>query len=196
METKSFRDAPPLRPSLLRVALRGGLLALTAVLAVGTSKTLHGKKLVAPHPEAPAPLKLEGPPEAWLAEDVDNQGCFSDQVLNLSVRIPVRNVGSAPLEITPKAVTLTIDGRTVPVQRAQFAHPRKPSKDSPQSRRYGPTLPPNTRGELFIAAHSVLSKEKLKSVERAQLRATLGKGSGELRLDFPDIKNRPVQAHR
>jgi len=196
METKPLRAAPPPRLSLLRSALRGGLLALAALLAVGTSKTLHGKKLAAPHPEAPATLKLEGPPEAWLAEDVNNQGCFSDQVLNLSVRIPVRNVGAAPLEIKPETVALTIDGRTFPVRRAQFAYPRKPPKESSQGRRYGSTLPPDTPGELFIAALSVLPKEKLKSVKRARLRVPLGEGIGALRLDFPSIERRPVQPHR
>lgn len=173
-----------------RLAAQTVLMATAMTLALGTSKVLHGKRLVPPRPELPPAVRLEGQLEAWLRENVNNQGCFSRQWLDFTVQMTLSNTGQDPLTVDPRSTSLTVDGRRFPVETATFTLRGKGAEGTQSS----PTLPGGARGELYVRTSRLLPKSALESVREARLIIPLGRGA--IRLAFPAIGELPVVVAR
>jgi hypothetical protein len=161
------------------------------MLCVGTSKTLTGKKLRTPKTRVadgiePVPSPEKGnEPTIWLRENVNNQGCLADQVLDFDLRIPVRNVSKRAVELSTDNVTLRVDGKKKKLDKVSFRLPDE------KGARYVSTLQPGDQGVLFVNGRSILPKKRLEEVERIEL--IFSTEQGKSKLTFEDVKKAPVQ---
>ena len=170
--------------------LQIGLLAGAAMLALGTSKKLYGKKLVKPRIASEPGITVKGEPRAWIKEDVNNQGCFAKQRLDFQLAADLRNGTAEPLTVKPATIRLRVDGKVVPIHHAHFYVQSGPMKESKRAT----TLPAGAEGALWVVADRVLSKKRLKAINRAQLTVPLGRHT--LRFVFDQIKQQPVESTR
>lgn len=198
MKTKTLRI--PLRSTLARALPRLFVLGWAATLSVGTSKRLYGKKLKSPRDPLSRRLRIlaadkeqkKGEPKrpegsVWLKENVNNQGCFADQVLDFDLRLPVRNASAETLVCTEENVTLRVDGEAKKVDNVSF----RLAGEKRAGPRYDSKLSAGERGVLVVTAQSILPKKRLKKVDEIVL--TFGEECGGAELTFEDIKGIPVR---
>ncbi len=162
------------------------LLATAAVVCLGTSKRLIGKKLVSPHVQAAPGVTLIGEPKAALQENVNNQGCFAKQRIDFVLSVDIRNETNVALRIHTDGIKATVGfdkgQQAFGVDRARFlvgdGKHRKQQGD-------GTTLAPGTKGTLQLEADSILPKERLKEIRWVRLSADLQ--GARMVLEFRDI---------
>jgi len=149
------------------------LLALAAVVCLGTSKQLFGKKLITPKIQAPPGLTVVGEPKAALKEGVNNQGCFARQLVDFSLRAEIRNDTGKALKVHSDWIHGILgfekSQEKFRVDRVRIlvldAHKKQVGD--------GKTLAPGAQGALLLHALSILPKKRLKDVRWVRLSADL-----------------------
>lgn len=168
----------------LRHWIQVGLLVLAAVVCLGTSKQLYGKKLNKPQVQRPTGVTVVGSPTAHIAENVNNQGCFARQRLDFGLAARIRNDQAVALRTHPDWIKLTLgfekEQRVFRVHRAEFLLLNS-KKESVRQK----TLAPGTEGTLTVRAPAILPKKRLQAVRWVRLEADLR--GGRLMLEFRDI---------
>ncbi len=162
------------------------LLVTAAVVCLGTSKRLLGKKLTKPKIHATEGVTLIGEPLALLKENTNNQGCFASQRVDFVLRAQVRNVSKHALSTQPNNVRLTMGfeskQKEYSVTEAFFR-----VRDAQGLFRRSATLAPNAKGTLHVSARSILAKKAAAKVR--WLRLIVNLSSATLQLEYRDIQN-------
>jgi len=169
---------------------RVAVLVLAAVLVLGTSKVLSGKSLAGQVVAVPAGVASVSGPSVRLWENVNNQGCFSTQRLDVEVTVRLRNGPAAPLRPTAERAGLVIDGRPYPVSGLQLL--TLDAQGRPATAR--PDLPPDQSGDVVLVSHAILPKRALSEVDR--IAAWIDLPGGRLRVEIPGLRNVPVRNGR
>ncbi len=107
--------------SCMRKHYRFWLIVLAMMFLVGTSKPLNYKQLTGETVEVPDGISILGEPEAKFGENGNNQGCFSEQVLDLEVELEVRNEGASPVIIEEDDVRIFVDGEEESMSEYQYS---------------------------------------------------------------------------
>lgn len=168
----------------MRRWIQVGLLALAAVVCLGTSKQLYGKRLGKPQLQQPSGVEVLGVPRAHVGENVNNQGCFARQRLDFKLDARIRNGTAAPLRAHPDWVKLTLgfekEQRQFRVHQAEFVY-----KNADEKYVRVKKLPPGVEGSFVVRAPSILPKKRLKKVRWVRLEADLR--GGRLTLEYRDV---------
>lgn len=170
------------------------LLAMAAVVCLGTSKTLYGKKLVSPKIQAPPGVIVVGKLKATLSENVNNQGCFAKQRIDFGLSAKIRNESGKTLRAHSDWIRGTLGfekgQQTFRVQRVRFV-----VLDSNKKRvGDGRSLAPGAQGTLVLHALSILPKKRLKEVRWVRLNADLQ--AGRLEFEFRNIDKLKTETTR
>ncbi len=170
------------------------LLAMAALACLGTSKTLFGKKLIAPRIQAPPGVTVIGKPTAALKENVNNQGCFARQQIDFALRVEIRNETDAALRVHPDWIQVVLgfekQQQTFRVLTARFLVTDAQKKQIGD----GKTLAPATQGTLLVRAPAIFSKKRLKQVRWVRLSADLR--GARLVLEFRNIDQLKTETMR
>jgi hypothetical protein len=169
---------------------RVAVLAVAAVLVLGTSKVLSGKALAGQVIAVPPGIASVSGPSLRLWENVNNQGCFAAQRLDAEVTVRVRNGPGAPLRPRAAQAGLTIDGRAFPVTSLRIQ--TLDDQGRPQASR--PDLPPDATGDLILVSPAILPKRALSEVDRIE--AWVDVPGGRLRVEVPGLRAVPVRSGR
>lgn len=151
------------RASLLAVALLAA-----GLLTLATSKRLSGKLLERPEIRVSSLAAVKGRPLMMFSENVNNQGCFSRQVLDFILNLELENLGCEPLMIKVEEVELLVDGKRRKVTAAFFRVLDQDMSHSAQKSE----LAAKSRGTLIIKAERILPKSALKSISTVELRVS------------------------
>lgn len=174
---------------------RACLLVMAALVCLGTSKRLFGKKLVSPRIQAPPGVTVIGEPKAALKENVNNQGCFAKQRIDFVLSVDIRNGTGAALRVHPDWIQATVGfekkQQTFRVQTARFLVGVGVDKKQLGD---GKTLAPGTQCTLQVQALAILPKKRLEDVRWVRLSADLR--GARLELEFRDIQKQKTESMR
>lgn len=157
------------------------VLFLVVLLLMGTSRPLDYKPLKGEAVEIPESLAVLEAPEGNLGENVNNQGCFADQVLDLQVSVEVRNEGGSTVIIEEEQTRLFING--VEESMKEYQVTSSGVERGQAFRTYEIEVGDEER--LVLQSTAFLPNEALESTQEIEVVVPLGEE--ELRVVFEDV---------
>ncbi len=158
------------------------ILPLLALL-LATSKPLATKELTGSAEEIPDGLSITEEPTAVFGENVNNQGCFADQRLDLRVHAHVRNDGDQDVTIREGDAQILIDGREQPLEPHTYSIGGErsviPFEDY--------VIAPGDETEVTVYSYSFMPADDFDTVDRIEV--SLPVGDQHLRLVFSEVRS-------
>jgi hypothetical protein len=170
------------------------LAPVVALSFLGTSRPLVHKVLTGTVAAAPSGVGADGPPKLLVRENVNNQGCFAPQKIDLTLSLPLRNTEPAPLIIEDQGATVELDGRKMPTR---FVVRTRDGTSTGRFEWAGGAARSALPGEVArrsVASPALLSAEAV--ADKAALAATtievlLQSNRGPIRVRFADVDKTP-----
>ncbi len=161
------------------------LVPLSALSFLGTSRPLLHKVPTGTVAVAPSDVASLEPPKILLRENVNNQGCFAAQKIDLTLSLPLRNGGSAPLVVEDQNGTVNVDGRTIPTRFVVVA------ADGTAAGRF--EWGPGANGSVRLSAEAMADKA---TIEAHTIDVLPTSSRGPVRVRFTDVDKTPTSEGR
>lgn len=168
------------------------LLALVLAAGLGTSRPLRHKQARGVVVSTPEALSVPARPRFRVGENVNNQGCFGDERLDLAVRFAARNTGSKAITIAEKAARVVVDGRSFPIKRRYVGGPQKYERPTPL-RTYA--IGPGQTRQVAIEAYSFVSLDDVELSQLDRVEVVVPLAAGKLRLRLTGLEALPLRRH-
>lgn len=171
---------------------KAALSALALLALLGTSKPLAYKRGTGKLAKTAAGLTAKQGPSFFVGENVNNQGCFVEQRLDLRVEVALKNAGKEAVTLAEKDATLTVGKQRFPIKR-QYWSGAKHSRRHKALRTF--TLPPGQTTTVRLEAYSFVAISKLpwKQIDRVEVSWPLGAKRGALKLRIDGLKALPLR---
>jgi hypothetical protein len=167
-------------------SLPKALVAAFGIVALGSSRPL-GSKTVQGTWNAPTDILAREAPKLVLAEDPNNQGCFTKKELNGMVVLQLQNNQSVPIVIDESVAVFFVDGKAYPARQRHYS-----VGGTKKAVPFGTTTIPSAgRGEVILRTQRFLSADDLKRVSTVDVRIPLN--SDTLTAHFDRLREVPVK---
>ncbi len=153
-------------------------------LLLATSRPLAIKDLTGVAEAVPEGLSVVEEPIARFGENSNNQGCFADQVLDLRVRVHVRNDGGEEVTIREEDAEIFIDGVRKPLEPHTYTIGDGDPTVVPFEEY---TLAPGDEKEVVVYSFGFMPREGFEEIDRIEV--TLPVEDQEIRVLFDDVRS-------